>query len=508
MSARLARLRAVLFGDDVELILHRLQLLAAARWRSLLHGCALVMITTIISMPKLTPLLLAAGLAAGATICVMRYLLSARLGRQVARHDLPAARRSEYGIALTSLLLAIYAGLLIGMPPTLTPQRQAVLLLIAVTVPLVANRSLAASPLNFIALCLPLFLSAVVVLFNDPALNHPSILVSFAIAQVIAIEVVIAYVRAHRRSLGASLRERRLIAQQWALFETSQLGIALTDRGELTRVNARLQSWFAPDGDTDKLIGEIAARTGRTPERIRALIRRAEARVHGHTARSCEFPLITGTPGCIEVQVRRFDPLHPGAGLLWTVSDRSADYQHRQALERDAQRDALTGVLNRRGLMARLSQLLGRDLHTRPLALLCLDLNGFKPLNDKHGHAFGDRVLCTVAQRLQNALRSTDVVARTGGDEFVVVLDPLDDGITAAMVAERLGELIAVPMLLEGVGCQVQAAIGLAVAPADGADAEPLLRRADRAMYEVKRAVSPGRPRSAPQNSPDPRSPR
>lgn len=146
------------------------------------------------------------------------------------------------------------------------------LLIAVVTVPLVANRSLAASPLNFIALCLPL--SAVFVLFNDPALNHPSILVSFAIAQVIAIEVVIAYVRAHRRSLGASLRERRLIAQQWALFETSQLGIALTDRGELTRVNARLQSWFAPDGDTDKLIGEIAARTGRTPERIRALIPR------------------------------------------------------------------------------------------------------------------------------------------------------------------------------------------------------------------------------------------
>ena len=508
MSARLARVRTLLFGDEIELILHRLQVLAAGRWRSLVHGCALVAITTFIAQPKLSPPLMVAGLAAGAAICIVRWLLSARLARQVAQRDLPAARRSEYGIVLSSLLLATCAALLIGTPPALNPQRQAILLVIAVTVPLVANRLLAASPLTYIALCLPMFLSSVAVLLGDPALRQPGVLISFVVALFVAVEVVAAHVRAHQRSLSASLRERRLIAQQWALFETSQLGIALTDRGQLTRVNTRLQSWFAPDGNTDALIAEIATRSGRTPERVRALIRRAEARVHGHAARSCEFPLATGTPGCIEVQVRRFDPLHPDAGLLWTVSDRSADYQHRQALERDAQRDALTGVLNRRGLTARLTQLLGRDLHTRPLALLCLDLNGFKPLNDRHGHAFGDRVLCTVAQRLQNALRSTDVVARTGGDEFVVVLDPLDDGITAAMVAERLGELIAVPMLLEGVGCQVQAAVGMAVAPTDGADAEPLLRRADRAMYEVKRAVSPGRPRSASQNSPDPRSPR
>jgi diguanylate cyclase (GGDEF)-like protein len=118
--------------------------------------------------------------------------------------------------------------------------------------------------------------------------------------------------------------------------------------------------------------------------------------------------------------------------------------------------------------------------------LLYLDLDGFKPVNDRHGHAAGDAVLKEIARRLSALLRKSDTVARIGGDEFAVILD--NPGDSAERVAEKCREAIGLPLRFEGQDISVGVSIGLALFPIDGLTEEDLLKTADGAMYRVKRA--------------------
>ncbi len=150
--------------------------------------------------------------------------------------------------------------------------------------------------------------------------------------------------------------------------------------------------------------------------------------------------------------------------------------------------DGLTALPNRALLHDRL-QAAVRAAHRAggALALLYLDLDGFKGVNDRLGHHAGDLLLQQVAARLRGVLRASDTAARLGGDEFVVLL-PGDDAAGAEASARRLLDALASPCLLHGVPQRVMASLGIAVYPADGTDAEALLRRADGAMYRAKRA--------------------
>jgi diguanylate cyclase (GGDEF)-like protein len=169
---------------------------------------------------------------------------------------------------------------------------------------------------------------------------------------------------------------------------------------------------------------------------------------------------------------------------------------HEQALraahERDhalnmAATDALTGLLNRRGLQAALNEALPSDRTSEITAVYLIDLDGFKPVNDEFGHEVGDRLLVAVSHRLRALLRKVDLVARLGGDEFVV----LARGLTNEQHAQRLGEeLLAAfqePFQLDGLVVRVGATIGYALSPLDGGDPNHLMQRADAAMYEGKR---------------------
>lgn len=169
-------------------------------------------------------------------------------------------------------------------------------------------------------------------------------------------------------------------------------------------------------------------------------------------------------------------------GFVWMMTARL-----RNQLEMQARTDALTGVLNRRALEATaVLELAACQRRQSPLAILAIDLDHFKFLNDAYGHAAGDLALASTAGLLVQCLRSTDMVARFGGEEFVAVL-PDRDGMRASLIAERLrSRLEEMRVEYEGQQLALTASFGVAVSgPGDTWSA--LLRRADRALYEAKR---------------------
>lgn len=149
--------------------------------------------------------------------------------------------------------------------------------------------------------------------------------------------------------------------------------------------------------------------------------------------------------------------------------------------------DSVTGLPNRHHLMERLDASLDVARQgLRPFALLYLDLDGFKAVNDTLGHDRGDELLRQVAARLRACLRTSDVVCRLGGDEFAVILPDVVAGSDVAQVAASLLEAVSQPYSLAGDAAQVSVSIGAALCPADGQDRQTLMRCADIAMYQAK----------------------
>ena len=152
-----------------------------------------------------------------------------------------------------------------------------------------------------------------------------------------------------------------------------------------------------------------------------------------------------------------------------------------------AHQDPLTGLPNRLLFLDRLGQALRKAQRERgQLALLFLDLDGFKAINDSLGHLTGDRVLQETAQRLRGQVRDGDTVARLGGDEFILILDPVERGSDAALVAEKLVQAFKRPIELDGRPLYVTMSIGISLYPQDGTEVDTLVRNADAAMYRAK----------------------
>jgi len=161
-----------------------------------------------------------------------------------------------------------------------------------------------------------------------------------------------------------------------------------------------------------------------------------------------------------------------------------------RASEVRATTDALTGLPNRALLRHRIGRYLSDAARGAPgLVLLCVDLDGFKPVNDAHGHAAGDELLVQVAQRLKTCARERDVVARIGGDEFVVLLPAAPDEAAGIAGAERILAALGEPFHLGAATVRIGASIGVAHAATDSRhDVDSLLRAADRALYQAKQA--------------------
>jgi diguanylate cyclase (GGDEF)-like protein len=179
-------------------------------------------------------------------------------------------------------------------------------------------------------------------------------------------------------------------------------------------------------------------------------------------------------------------PLDDGATVL-CFRDATGELRARRELEHRAMHDRLTGLPNRELLMDRLSVALARrGRQDAGLGVLFIDLDGFKAINDDHGHAVGDELLVSIAARLRREVREGDTVARYGGDEFVVLCEDLPCADSAQPLAERLAAAIGQPVSVGEHLLAVQASIGVVVDRDAGTSADELLTRADAEMYRVK----------------------
>lgn len=206
-------------------------------------------------------------------------------------------------------------------------------------------------------------------------------------------------------------------------------------------------------------------------------IERSEA-VEGKVQEAAEKLSVVNLALAVEVNAR-----HALEERLDTVTQESESALHA------AFHDALTGLPNRALFDNRLEHGLAQaKRHGFTLAVMFIDLNGFKAINDKHGHAVGDAVLQSVADRLHENTRVDDTVSRYGGDEFMYLLTSIDDDKHVQQVAEKIAAAIQKPCALSVGQVIVKSSIGISIFPKDGASASALIENADKAMYQAKRA--------------------
>ncbi|MFC7002722.1 putative bifunctional diguanylate cyclase/phosphodiesterase [Pseudobowmanella zhangzhouensis] len=172
---------------------------------------------------------------------------------------------------------------------------------------------------------------------------------------------------------------------------------------------------------------------------------------------------------------------------MGTVQDITDKVQSMRVIERQATFDALTGLPNRLLFSAHLRKALdSARRRNEMLAVLFIDLDRFKPVNDNHGHAVGDELLRQVAQRISSCVRESDTVARLSGDEFGVLLSHVEEECDIQTVIEKVIEAVQLPLELGNVRINCSCSIGVAIYPQDGRDEQTLIIHADQAMYEVK----------------------
>jgi diguanylate cyclase (GGDEF)-like protein len=187
------------------------------------------------------------------------------------------------------------------------------------------------------------------------------------------------------------------------------------------------------------------------------------------------------------VAVRVFDQSEGQNGTIWVLHDISDRKQKEQAIEHAALHDTLTGLPNRALLSDRLEQAIKQAARVNAkFGVLFVDLDRFKMINDSIGHEGGDRLLRTVAERLRRRVRSSDTVARQGGDEFIVMLPEFAQVADVERIAEAILAEIAKPIEILGNNYVVTGSIGISLYPDHGTDAQSLLKHADAAMYHAK----------------------
>jgi len=320
---------------------------------------------------------------------------------------------------------------------------------------------------------------------------------------------------------------RRTLLEYQAILDNASLGITLTRRRNFLHCNQRFSEMFG--WRSDELIRQPTDTLYPSPQAYQDFVQLAR-QVLGSGHRLDTEVLMKRRDGSTfwcRLLAKAIDPADYGTGIIYLTEDITerrtaqaalqrahdeleqrvaartaelalanarlqAEIQERKLAEQQirylANHDALTGLPNRRLLEDRLEQALElarRNGHQ--VAVQYIDLDHFKPVNDRPGHHVGDLLLQGLAQRLRGLLRAADTVARVGGDEFVVVLPEIHSRTAAADTAQKVLAALAQPYLLDGQALTVTPSIGISLYPQDGHDAAALLRCADAAMYDAKR---------------------
>jgi diguanylate cyclase (GGDEF)-like protein len=177
------------------------------------------------------------------------------------------------------------------------------------------------------------------------------------------------------------------------------------------------------------------------------------------------------------------------SAVLWSWNEQLVYEQERtDQLQYLANHDSLTGLLNRSALLSELEatiESLGEATDGDGFGLMFIDLDGFKQVNDDHGHLVGDKVLTMVAKRLSHALRGTDLIGRYGGDEFLILLRSLSPGDTKRMM-QKIEATFHMPFEVDGIMVELSASIGISLCPHDASSIDELIHHADREMYSQK----------------------
>jgi diguanylate cyclase (GGDEF)-like protein/PAS domain S-box-containing protein len=283
-------------------------------------------------------------------------------------------------------------------------------------------------------------------------------------------------------------REKELLAANERIkriFDATPYGGAVVELdGTITAVNPRFEVITGRSDLVGRSLAEVldVAQAGAVADHLEALLHSADDRLEAQWATRTRAGTTYLAVSSVLLRTPDGEPEHV---LLQCVDD-SARHQHEQQLTFLANHDTLTGLLNRRSFdVALRSQVELCQRYGPDGAVLMVDLDGFKEVNDRFGHAVGDRVLVDLAEVLRDRLRATDVVARLGGDEFAVLL-PRTDRSGALEVAESIRLLVRSTLTAPDGSNPVSASIGIAMVEAT--DPEDLLRRADRAMYSAKHA--------------------
>jgi len=311
----------------------------------------------------------------------------------------------------------------------------------------------------------------------------------------------------------------RTLAEQELILANATVGIAFVRDRRFQRCNARMEEMFG------YAHGEMAGKSTRMLFVSQEQFDRAGKQAYGPLAEGASYSgewqqmRKDGVPLWCKVVGKAIDPARPQEGSIWIFEDIAAERTTRETLEHVvadrtaelqsanerleaeiaerklaeerakhlADHDALTALPNRRLLEDRLTQALATSYRNRKCtAVMFVDLDRFKTINDSLGHAVGDTLLREVARRLVKQMRVGDTICRIGGDEFVVVLPELKRAPDAAHVAQKVIENLSQPMIIEDRDLTITPSIGISVFPDDGRDAETLIRNADAAMYHAK----------------------
>ncbi len=336
----------------------------------------------------------------------------------------------------------------------------------------------------------PLTTGLVILLTRDDTLGLVTAMLLVSMYATLTYMLVV-----QKRAVVSSIRDRiradAIDIQQQRILDSGRNAIIVATRKNLLTMTEPAAQLLGVGEDgvlLDLRIGLGAKQVtwDRLWNRVESQLQRA-----GLLSATIRFTRPDGQKIWVEIQARLLDPVSPELGVLWQLADAT---KRRELEERNlylATHDPLTGCWNRTAIEQNLRTLTAQPVGERSTAgfsLLCLDLDGFKQINDQHGHAVGDAVLKIVRQRLENILRPSDKVGRLGGDEFIVLLPETPLREQAALVSDKLVDAISQPINVNQQVVSVGVSIGLAIWPTDSLDPEALMRIADVNMYTSKQA--------------------